>query len=172
MNTLESNSLEYICDRQEIADLLARYCRGVDRLDWALVRSCYHDDALDDHGGFKGDPDGFVAMLARALPRFSLTRHVITNSLVQIQGHVASGETYCDALHRLTRDDGTVVDERFGVRYIDRFEKRQGTWKILSRLVVFDWNRVDPVAETRPLGPGAVAFSRDEEDASYAVLAG
>ena len=29
---------------------LYRYCRGIDRRGFELVRACYHSDALDDHG--------------------------------------------------------------------------------------------------------------------------
>ena len=34
-----------IADRQEIHDVLARYCRGVDRADPELLRSVYHEGA-------------------------------------------------------------------------------------------------------------------------------
>lgn len=59
-------SLEEMSAKQEITELLYRYCRGIDRLDWDLVRSCYHDDAFDDHSIFRGSPDEFVAFFAAA----------------------------------------------------------------------------------------------------------
>ena len=52
--------LRELLDRQEIHDCLMRYSRGVDRLDPDLIRSAYHDDAIDDHGMFVGTRDEFV----------------------------------------------------------------------------------------------------------------
>ena len=46
--------LETLIAKQEITDVVYRYARGIDRLDFELVRSCYHPDAYDDHGAFKG----------------------------------------------------------------------------------------------------------------------
>ena len=50
-------TLEELVAKQEISELLHRYCRGIDRFDRDLVRSCYHDDADDDHGIFRGGPE-------------------------------------------------------------------------------------------------------------------
>ena len=36
--------------RQEILEVLARYARGVDRADGELLRSCYHEGAMEEHG--------------------------------------------------------------------------------------------------------------------------
>ena len=47
-----------LLDRIELRDLVMRYCRGIDRRDFALVRACYHDNAIDDHGSmFCGSAD-------------------------------------------------------------------------------------------------------------------
>jgi hypothetical protein len=47
--------LQRLIDRQAIHDVLMRFSRGVDRLDEALLRSCFHSDSYDDHGHFKGN---------------------------------------------------------------------------------------------------------------------
>ena len=56
--------LETLLAKQEIGDVIYRYARGIDRLDFDLVRSCYHPDAVDDHGAFKGNVDEFIEMLS------------------------------------------------------------------------------------------------------------
>ena len=58
-NQLETRLRELI-DRQDIWSLLLRYARGLDRLDRDLIRSCYWDDAIDDHHSFIGSPDEFI----------------------------------------------------------------------------------------------------------------
>lgn len=47
-------------DRQEIWQCMTNYCRGVDRMDRELILTCYHPDAIDDHGAIAGDPAEFA----------------------------------------------------------------------------------------------------------------
>lgn len=69
-----------------IRDVLYRYCRGVDRVDLELVRDCYHDDAVDDHGAFRGPPDAYVAWLADRLRAYEHTSHTLGNVLIEVGG--------------------------------------------------------------------------------------
>ena len=109
-----------------LRDLIMRYCRGCDRRDFALVRSLYHDDAIDDHGAlFRGGPDEFVAWLPQAMEPWELTIHSVTNSLFAVNGNHAEGEHYVRAWHRPTRQTGRSISfslptcsERPGVRAI------------------------------------------------------
>src|SRR5262249_48937285 len=52
--------LDALLDRAEILDCIHRYTRGIDRHDRQLVRSAYHDGAIDEHGGFVGPVDDFL----------------------------------------------------------------------------------------------------------------
>ena len=65
---------------------MLRYCRGIDRLDLELVRSCYHADATDEHGTFIGTRDEYVDWVAGVLTRFTGTMHVVANQLVELDG--------------------------------------------------------------------------------------
>ena len=44
------DTLQTLIDKQALAELVHSYCRACDRRDFALVRTLYHDDAIDDHG--------------------------------------------------------------------------------------------------------------------------
>ena len=44
------DTLQTLLDKQALAELVYGYCRACDRRDFALVRTLYHDDAIDDHG--------------------------------------------------------------------------------------------------------------------------
>ena len=93
--------LETLIAKQEITDVVYRYARGIDRLDFELVRSCYHPDAYDDHGAFKGSVDEFIEMCEGFLPRWTATMHFMGNVLVdEIDGDSARAETYAVAYHR------------------------------------------------------------------------
>jgi ketosteroid isomerase-like protein len=157
-------TLDDMIARQEIADVILRYARGIDRLDFDLVRSCYHPDAYDDHGSFTGDVDGFIAMCERFLPKWSATMHFMGNMLIEVDGDVARAETYAVAYHRRQEEDGTGKDDVFGIRYVDRFEKLDDEWKIAHRVVATEWRRVDPVVNATARGAVGVWGTRDGND--------
>ncbi len=141
--------LRRLADKDAIRDVLYRYCRGIDRCDEALIRSVYHPGATDDHGAFSGPAEAFAAWVVPMLRRdFAATAHTLGNVLIELDGDAAHVETYFHAFHRVARPDGDR-DFRVGGRYVDRFERRAGEWKIAARTVVFDWTRVEPAAEAR-----------------------
>lgn len=162
--------LARVVDQQEIADVIYRYCRGIDRCDFELVRSCYHPDAIDDHGDFRGGVDDFIAFVQQGLPRFERTMHFIGNVLVEVQGDSARAESYVVAHHRM-RASSTKPERDFdvGLRYVDDFERRDGEWRIAARVCVFDWSRIDPVEPRNWLPVDRAATGRrDREDAVFA----
>jgi hypothetical protein len=56
-----------------------------------------------------------------------------------------------------------------GLRYLDRFERREGRWRIARRVCAFDWTYTvpfDPAAGFR-FEPGFTLGARDQSDLSY-----
>ena len=47
----------------DASEVINRYARGFDRKDWDLVRTCFHSDAVDDHGSTVGRAEDFVAFM-------------------------------------------------------------------------------------------------------------
>ncbi len=141
--------IQELIDQHQIKTVLYRYCRGIDRRDFAAVRACYHPDATDDHGNFVGGVEEFLGHVQVSLSRFRQTMHQIANVLIEIDGDVAWSEAYVIAYHRLPAS-ATKPERDFDValRYIDRFERRDGHWAIASRRCVFTRMRMDPA---RPL---------------------
>ena len=43
---MEDKVLEALLDKQAITEVIYRYCRGIDRFDFELVKSCFHADAI------------------------------------------------------------------------------------------------------------------------------
>lgn len=127
-----------LVDRAAIEDCLLRYFRGLDRFDVELVRSTYHADAYDDHGHFKGTASQFFDHLDALLPAFSALTHFRGNSLIEFQSEdVAHVETYALAYHR---PHDQRHQDLLCVRYLDRFERRSGEWRVAHRRVVVDWS--------------------------------
>lgn len=152
-----SAAIDGLLAKQEIRDVLMRYCRGVDRVDLELIRSCYHSDAWDDHGSYRGNVDGLLDEIRVDMPKTVVTHHFLGNSLIEVEGDRAESETYIVAFHRLpARGDRPETDLTVAARYLDVFERRAGgPWLIARRTVVHSWNRLDLVGAT---WPGSSAF--------------
>lgn len=166
----------------EIRQVLARYCRGIDRYDLALVRSCYHDDAVDEHGSFTGGPDEYVAWVGKLLTRYAMTMHVLAGSSIERTGDVALVETYGMSFHRSGPESAgdAKLNLMTGFRFVDRFERRAsgdgggdadggggGTdaeWRIAHRVAVTEWSRVDDEPGRWPVPPTLRHGTRDATD--------
>ena len=85
--------LQGIANRLEIAELLARYARGLDTKDWDLWRSVFVEDAYIDYrsaGGIDGHRNDIAAWLEKTFARFPMSQHAITNIECEIDGDTAS----------------------------------------------------------------------------------
>jgi len=152
-------------DRQDIYDCLVRYCHGVDKFDRELVRSAYHDDAIDDHGDFVGPVDDFIDWAFNYHQTFQKrTMHAICTHRCELDGDTAHTETYWQFLS-LNREEPHHTSA-YG-RYIDRFEKRDGRWAIAQRFCVL--TGLDGVQDAQALAGDAafVPSTRDRTDPSY-----
>ena len=168
---MDEARIQRVIDEQELRELVQTYCRGIDRQDFALVRTLYHDNAIDDHGDmFKGGPDDYVAWLPTIMANWDATVHSLSNMLFRIEGDTANGELYVVAYHRTHPPDAKEIV--VGGRYLDRYEKRDGVWKFLHRSLAMDWCNVQDVKpdDYDTFAAGAVRGRHDPGDASYAEL--
>ena len=73
--------------------------------------------------------------------------HFLGDSLFDwIDSETVRVETYVDAVHRVSDQAGPLL-ERFGGRYVDHIEFRDGVWKIANRVCIREWDgkvRLDP----------------------------
>lgn len=160
-------ALQRLLDEEAIKKVHLRYCRAIDRRDWELLRACYHPDAIDDHGDYVGGIDGFIAFCESGTLNFTSTTHLTCNQLVEVEGDLAWTEFYGRAYHRVAAGaDGIEKDFAVNTRWVDRFERRDGEWRIARRTVVVDTDRVDPVTE-RWVPQEQCRGRRDRTDPSY-----
>lgn len=139
------DALDILLAKQACAELVYRLARGLDRCDQELIRDVFHDDATDDHhGSFKGSADEFVAWVMPVLAGMERTHHLIGNVLIEVDGDTAWGEAYYLANHDMTDRGGEPIRYTASGRYLDRFERRDGVWKIAHRTCVSDWSAVHP----------------------------
>jgi hypothetical protein len=180
----------YLKDRRDIFDTMKRYTRGADRHDKDLVRSAFWPDATISFDKPQ-KLDEYVEQEEALLATYAAHQHHITGQTIDIDGTTAHVESYVIYLlvprdHRkdvagpakpgraLTSAKSTVGSGR----YIERWEKRNGEWRILVRRYVEDlqlqgdtvdwcgprpckgtWDRNDP-SYVRPLQPVAPEQAR------------
>lgn len=169
------NTLETLLAKQDIADVMARYARGVDRADGPLLHSCYWDDAIEEHGSsYSGAARDYVDGAVERLMRTGTICHYVCNMHYEFDrgGDIAWVESYLLTFARFPKDN-EPFDTLTGGRVIDRFERRGGEWRIAHRKMAFDWNHDMPSNEGWCLGlfkpddPRMVLGRKGAEDLSY-----
>lgn len=133
---------------RELTRLLLRYAHCVDRRDFDGIGACYWPDAIDEHATFHGDALAYVRWLREVLPPIAVSSHQFTNILVDVHTpDDATSETYCLNVNVFAAPaaDGRERQTTALLRYLDRFERRAGEWRIAHRRVITDWSREELV---------------------------
>lgn len=167
----QSEWLRVLADKNAIREQLLRFSRGVDRADAKLVDSVYWPDACDEHGaaGTLRGSECSSAFIGRA--SYKASQHHLTNILIELHGDTAYAESY--ALNFLIIErNGKEFTRSMGARYIDRFERRNGEWRIAHRVMVHDWSRLDEVVEAWPAGKDFIQGERTANDMVYTISRG
>jgi hypothetical protein len=164
--------LDQLASRAEITEVVLRYVRAIDRMDEPLLRSCFHPDSRHRHGSFDGlssDFCGFALDICRPLVA---THHQLGPVSIELAGDAAFTETYFTSHHRFGETPppgGRPHEDRFaGGRYVDRFERRDGAWRIAERVGLTEWVRYEPSSDRGFWdGPAGQRGRRDHEDPVY-----
>lgn len=182
MNLDDSYSPTRLADRMMIQDTLYRLSRAVDRLDCEAIRDCYHPDAYDNHGPYSGNVEGFIEWIRnRHQNNVVYSMHKLGNILIEFARlDLALVETYVWCVQRYSPHakaalaqlsggkegkPGVGMDLFSGSRYIDRFERRNGQWRVLRRTLVMDWKTMLEVPSDVPQPlPTWPTGRRDKED--------
>lgn len=160
--------LQELWDHHEIRQVILRLGRATDRRDADAIRACYHADAVDDHGAFRGSAAEFAEWVPKTLAIFAATQHFLAPPRIELAGDAARCETYCTAHHVFPADDpGGARDSVMGLRYLDRFERRDGVWRIARRTCVWDYSYIVPAGDRWPFGPDYRLGRPDGSDPSY-----
>jgi hypothetical protein len=182
---MNEQKIRDLLDKQDITEVIVTYGRALDRFDENLLRSVFHPDSKHAHGfigpssdpslpSSPGAPGDFVAYAYDVLRTHTRTHHQLGNILIELSGDDAYAETYFTAYHRMRalgdpeaaeNAYDTEMDFLVGGRYIDRFEKRDGVWKVSHRTGLTDWMRTEQPSSQGYFGiPAQLQGRRGEED--------
>ena len=164
---MDAAFMRTLADRQEITDLIYRYCRSMDRIDAQLGYTIWHDDAVADFGAviYQGSGRGFIDHVCAVHRQTLAHSHQISNMIIQLDGDRAASESYVTATLRVMKGDKLLQITAWS-RYIDQWSRREGRWGIDKRIAVLDFDEIREVTAIGKSGRG----SRDRDDPSYAVL--
>lgn len=160
--------IDAMLDREAIRDALSRFSRGMDRFDREAYLSAFHDDAEMAAGPFVGSArDCWEWAVPMHEEGQLLTHHSLLNITIDLDGDTAHTETYYMFVAR-NRDESVVLA---GGRYVDRFEKRNGDWRIALRTNIIEWATMPPAipppfSEVADIALNGVS-SRSKDDPSY-----
>jgi ketosteroid isomerase-like protein len=174
-DTGQATDLQSLLDKEAIRDLVHSYSRGVDRQDFAFLRTLYSDDAIeDDHGGaYSGSAEGYVDWLSNVMGRVENSSHMVHNHTIVLTGpDTAEGEVYVSGHSRLALEEGGKEDLTHGMRYLDHYTKRGRSWLFQRRTIIVDWLTASPSqwAPDRPDTRDAQFGKPGPTDPSYRVL--
>lgn len=159
--------VRHLRDRLDIQDCIHRQSRGHDRHDLGLMADVYHDDGVDEHGPATLSGADYGAYANAAHEQVFLDHlHNLTTHTCEVDGDTAHAETYVIGAMRV-RDGRTL--SLMGGRYLDRLERRDGSWKIVLRRCTIEWacNADGSLMETGAFA-GFIKGAWDETDPSYA----
>jgi hypothetical protein len=168
-----SPSVDELIAKQAITDVIYTYCRALDRMDWDLAHTVWHDDGTADYGTnmFQGTGAGFLDWVWTQHAGMMGHSHQITNVLVSVDGDRAASEAYVTAALRLEADANAQATEIVSRgRYVDTWSRRDGRWAIDHRTFVEDFTTTYQVTAMEPADAAQRSSRRDRDDPSYAAL--
>jgi len=162
-----NDTMQALADKEAIRTLIHTYCRAVDRLDVPLGHSIWHDDGEADYGAsyYQGPGKGVIDLICRHHLGLKSHSHQVTNILIDLQGDRAGSESYVYGTMR-REQDGKLLQLGVWARYLDAWEKRDGRWGLVRRMVVYDH---EEVREATAMGQ-EIRSRRDGDDPSYRFL--
>jgi hypothetical protein len=138
--------LQGISDRLEIAELLARYARGLDTKDWDLWRSAFDQEAYIDYrsaGGIDGRRDEIGAWLEKTFVMFPMSQHAITNIECDIDGDTARVRAL---FHNPMQFPGVTGPSFCGGFYHHRMVRGADGWRSVELIEESTWATYGPQA--------------------------
>ena len=164
--------LQDMLDHHEIVKTLKQYCFAADRCDRPRMESVYAKESWDDHGVYAAPGPEFANIMTREIAAQTDTLfHMLGQSQIIIEGDAAGAETYFFAVAQSTREDGVVMCNQLGGRFVDSLVREEGCWLIKHRTVVRDWAISLPIEADWTEHAGLARGHRSSADPGYAALA-
>jgi hypothetical protein len=150
----QKKHLQQLVDRTTIQDMLNQYFRGLDRSDPGMIKACFTTDVISNYDGRSllrlsnaKEQHGIDALMSSLLTfkkhesgEWKITSHFMGNFHIEFTSdQTAITETYAIAHIVLPNEPNEPIMMR-GLRYLDRWRKDAGEWRICERTHTLDWS--------------------------------
>ena len=138
--------LRAAADKLEMMEtsMLSHVCR--DAGDWENLLDCFHPDAKIATSWFSGGAREFIEESRRMMSGHHAgdsQKHVAGNARARVSGERGVCEYYV-VLHQRRTLDGYEFDFSTWSSVVDLHERRDGRWRIASRAMIYEKDRMDP----------------------------
>ena len=131
-------------DHIAIQRLMYLYAHCADNRDYAGFSEVFCEDAVFDYSGREVTPLTSIQDMMRTLDKYTSTLHQVYNTLYNVEGDTAEGETYCLASH-LYEERGATMKIDMGITYWDRLRRTSEGWRIALRKFNLHWSQTTSV---------------------------
>ncbi|MFL0355302.1 nuclear transport factor 2 family protein [Erythrobacter sp. GH1-10] len=169
-------------DREAIRDVINAYAHAIDRRRWDMMAKLFHPRATFGFGTVGGSWEEFVASARAIIDPCLATQHQLGQVQFGFAGEdLCHTETYMTAMHTVPAgypvtdvfpDKGKTYSAVIAGRYVDRFERINGEWRIMHREGFYDWREFREVegVDLSELPEGSCGY-HDDRDPSTPVVA-
>jgi len=126
-----------LLDREQIRDLVHRYCWAVDRGTLEEVMALFHEEchlALVPGKRYVGREATSKWYRVYMQNRMEVLRHLIHNQVITVNGDTATSKSYFDAVGDLKGESITVAGF-----YEDTLLRVNGEWKFTEKIIKLDF---------------------------------
>jgi hypothetical protein len=112
---------------------------------WEELTQTFHPEGTISVTWFSGPFTMFVEACKRMhQPLGPRTKHLISPPHLKIKTSRALAEMSVQIIGRFSVN-GVAADNTCYARFFDRVEKRDGRWRVLDRMAIYEKDRIDPV---------------------------
>lgn len=137
MNDITDTQIKELLDREQIRDLVHRYCWAVDRDTLEEVMALFHEECNLElvpgrrYGGREATTKWYGVYMQN---RMEVLRHLIHNQVITVTGDTATSKSYFDAVGDLKGESITVAGF-----YEDTLLRVNNEWKFTEKIIKLDF---------------------------------
>jgi len=131
-------------DKFACAEVIQAWGLARDQGRWDDLLATFHPGGVIHVSWFRGAFPDFVERCRQNYGGGSRAKHQFWPARVKVNGARATSEVNAAILVRQTID-GVTVDLTSQARFLDRLERRNGDWRMVERVTVYEQDRLDAV---------------------------
>lgn len=157
-------------NKLEIEQLILRWGHLRDNGSWDELSELFHNEGTIEVTWYKGNFKGFMSASDEMKKKGGQSKHLISTPIVDIKGDRAISETNIIIMVR-AKTNGLEVDVTTYARFYDLLEKRNGVWRILKRITIYEKDRMDSVQPSLLFWFGSLFMNLKKFPEAYKYLA-